>query len=230
MDHLYDKKASCTLCNTSFITKKLRSSFIRVQSSDTDFYSRYSSEIYNPLYYYASVCPNCGFSFTDEFSLQAAPSSRKQLTELVWKRWTKKDYCGERTIHSALVSHKLALYCAGLKQETHAVKAGVNHRLAWLYRFMENGEQEKRFLQQALNEYLQSYMHEDYAGTKMTDMRILYLIGELSRRLGQDGQAVRYFSRMIESQSDSHEKGLIEMAKDRWQEMRSVKGALQSQA
>ncbi|MGD6817324.1 DUF2225 domain-containing protein [Metabacillus sp. 113a] len=221
--HLYDKNTTCTLCRAHFTTKKLRSSFICIDYSDSDFYSHYRSETNNPLLYYVTVCPECGYSFSEEFSDQMSPSSRRRLTDHVSKRWTKRNFSVQRSMDMAVSSYKLALYCAELKLEKHASKAGLNHRLAWLYRSAGDHEQEHRFLDQSLNEYILSYMNEDYEGSKLTDMRILYLIGELSRRTGKEKQAIRYFSRIIEHQHRSPEKGIIEMAKDRWQEMRAEK-------
>ncbi|MBS2970393.1 DUF2225 domain-containing protein [Metabacillus sp. KIGAM252] len=225
--HLYDKNTTCVLCNTSFKTKKLRSSFIRIEFNDSDFYSKYRLESCNPLLYYVTVCPNCGFSFSEEFSPHLSVPARKHLTEQVWNHWTNNDYCQERSMQGALSAYKLAIYCAELKQEKHSVKAGLHHRLAWLYRSAGNEDQEMRFLELALEEYIRSYMKEDYAGTKMTEMKVLYLIGELSRRIGKETQAVRYFSRIIENQSQTLEKGLVEMAKDRWQEMRDARALVQ---
>ncbi|KZZ83431.1 MULTISPECIES: DUF2225 domain-containing protein [Bacillaceae] len=225
--HLYDKNTTCVLCDFSFKTKKLRSSFIRIEFNDSDFYSKYKSESCNPLLYYVSVCPNCGFSFSDEFSPQLSVPAKKHLTEHVWNHWAKHDYCQERSMQGALSAYKLAIYCADLKHEKHSVKAGLLHRLAWMYRSEGTEDQEMRFLELALKEYIQSYMMEDYAGTKMTEMRVLYLIGELSRRIGKETQAVRYFSRIIENQSQTLEKGLVEMAKDRWQEMREARALVQ---
>ncbi|AZB44276.1 DUF2225 domain-containing protein [Bacillus sp. FJAT-42376] len=218
--YLYDKNTTCTLCSFQIRTKKLRSSFIRIDYSESDFYSKYKGDHCNPLLYYVTVCPNCGYSFSDEFTPRLSAPARNQLIKYIWEKWSKKDYCQERTPEMAISAYKLAIYCAGLKSEKHSVKAGLHHRLAWMYRDAENKEEELRFLKLALEEYLQSYMKEDYLGSKLTEMKVLYLIGELSRRTGKENQAVRYFSRMIENQSVTKEKGIIEMAKDRWQEMR----------
>lgn len=98
--------------------------------------------------------------------------------------------------------------------------AGLYIRLAWLCRSIKNDNQEQRFLKLALKEYSESYMSDDFKGSSISETRIFYLIGELSRRTYQSEQAVKYFSKVIELQSRSTEPKLIEMARERWYEMR----------
>lgn len=94
-------------------------------------------------------------------------------------------------------------------------------RLAWLYRTYKVPEQEKRFMRLALQEYMASYSNDDFLGTHMSEVRILYLIGELHRRLGETKQAILYFSKVIAKKKETIETGIIAMAHERWQEIRS---------
>ena len=64
---------------------------------------------------------------------------------------------------------------------------------------------------------------EIISGTQMSETRVLYLIAELSRRIGDVEYATRYFSKVIEKQSTSLEPKIVEMAKERWQEIRENK-------
>jgi len=84
-------------------------------------------------------------------------------------------------------------------------------------------EQENRFLKLAIHEYSESFSTEDYKGSKVSEVRILYLLGELSRRVGNVDQAVKYLSMVIEKQRNTTESKLIEMAKNCWQEIRNQK-------
>ncbi|MCM3094077.1 DUF2225 domain-containing protein [Cytobacillus sp. AMY 15.2] len=83
--------------------------------------------------------------------------------------------------------------------------AGLHVRLAWLFRIMQNNDQEQRFLKLALKKYFESLMSDDFRGSSMSETRIYYLIGELSRRTRQSEQALKYFSKGIELQSRSTE-------------------------
>lgn len=67
---------------------------------------------------------------------------------------------------------------------------------------------------------------DDLIHTHMSEVRLLYLIGELYRRLGKEKQAIIYFSRVIARKKETIEKGIVNMAYDRWQEiLEEKKGA-----
>jgi len=86
--------------------------------------------------------------------------------------------------------------------------------------FLRDQEQEKRFIKLALKEYEDSLYYGDYTRTQVTEIRLLYLIGEVSRRLNNRQKAVQYFSQVIEKQRQSVEPNIIEMARERWREIR----------
>lgn len=96
-------------------------------------------------------------------------------------------------------------------------------RTAWLYRLQHKTDEEKRFMEVARDRYVDSFSNGDYSGTQMTETRMLYLIAELSQRIGDVEYATRFFSKVIEKQNTSIEPKIIEMAKERWQEIRAQK-------
>lgn len=222
LEPLYDKSYKCLMCEHSFTTKKVRSRFVKVLHFDTDFAPVYSEEFENPTLYYVNVCPNCGFSSTDEFSSYFPPGSKQELSNKVCNQWVPHDFSSERTVDDTIKTYKLGAYCSSLKKEKHIVSAGLYVRLAWIYRSKKNEPQEMRFLKLALNEYIESFSKGDFKGTQVSEDRLLYLIGELSRRTGNSQDAVRFFSKVIERQKQSLEPKIIQMAKDRWQEMREI--------
>lgn len=216
----FDRNVECIFCKYKFTTKKLRAKFIKVTEYDTDFRPLYDSDHANPLFYNIFVCPDCGFSFSEDFTKSFASGTKKQIEEKVSSKWTKHDYGGERTIDEAINTYKLAGYCAMLKKEKHITIAGIYMRLAWLYRQKKEVEQEIRFLKLARKEYLDSYSTEDFKGTQVTEIRLLYLAGELSVRIDDIAAATKYFSMVIEKQKQAVETKLVEMARERWQEIR----------
>ncbi|MDQ0229736.1 DUF2225 domain-containing protein [Metabacillus malikii] len=223
-DYLYEKSVQCSVCHETYGTKKVLSKFIRIQKHDTDFCSYYTKTEINPLLYYVNVCPNCGFSTSDEFSNFFPPATLSDIQEKITNNWRKLNYCAERTVDKAINTYKLAIYCGTLKKEKNIAMAGLYLRLAWLYRTEKiNLEEEHRFLRLGLDQYIQSYMNGDFADTQLTEVKLLYIIGDLSRRLGMVEQATRYFSRVIEMQKETFEKGIVQMAKDRWADMREEK-------
>ena len=92
-----------------------------------------------------------------------------------------------------------------------------------MYRLQYKQEEEIRFLEIARDRYADSFSNDDYNGTQMSESRMLYLIAELSRKIGDIENATRYFSKVIEKQKTSTEPSIIEMAKDRWYEIRAQK-------
>lgn len=217
---LYDKKYTCSMCDKTFTTKKVRSRFVKVLSYDTDFAPVYAEESENPNLYYVNVCPHCGYSFTEEFGNYFPPGTKTAITEKICSQWVPRDFSSERSLQEAANTFKLGAYCSSLKKEKHIVTAGLYLRLSWLYRLLKNDEQEFRFLKIALNEYTESYSTGDYKGTQVSEIRLMYLIGDLSKRIGNTQDAVRFFSRVIEKQRQSAEPQVVQLAKDRWAEMR----------
>jgi uncharacterized protein (DUF2225 family) len=223
-EYLYGKPVKCLVCQETYTTMKVLSKYIRSHKHDTDFCSHYISTKINPLLYYVQVCPNCGYSSSEEFSSFFPPTSFEAIQEKICSNWNGPNYCHERSLEDAIKSYKLAIYCATIKKEKHITLSGLYLRLAWLYRTEKvNVDEETRFLHLALTEYIQSYMYGDFNHTQLTEIKLLYLIGELSRRLRLTAQATKYFSRVIELQKQTIEKGIVAMAKDRWAEMREEK-------
>lgn len=225
IEPIFDKKCTCIVCKKTFSSKKLRSRFIKVTGYDTDFCPIYSSEEANPLLYYVDVCPDCGFSSTSEMSPYFPPGSLEAIQAKVCSLWAPRDFGQKRSRSDAIKTYKLALYCGMLKKEKHIIIAGLYMRLAWLYRGLNNEDQEQRFMKLAANAYLESYMADDFRGTQVSEVRLLYLIAELSWRTGQKEQAVKFLSKVIEQQSRTIESGIIDLAKERWHEIRESQKA-----
>lgn len=220
MSELYDRNVVCIVCRQQYTTKKIRSRFLRPIKHDTDFCSYYQPEDLNPLFYYVSVCPHCGFASTEEFSTYFPPGAREAIQQHIRTCGNGDNYSGKRALEQALQTYEIGIRCATLKKERHIVLAGLYMRLAWLYRTYGTPEQEAQFLRLALQEYTASYSIEDFAGTHMSEVRLLYLIGELHRRLDETKEAIGYFSRVIARKKETIEKRIVEMAHERWQDIR----------
>lgn len=219
---LYDKKCTCFMCDKKFTTKRVRSRFVKVTQYDTDFCPEYESSEANPMLYQVKVCPHCGFSFTKEFSSYFPPGTRELIDEKVCSSWTPQDFGQTRTINQAINTYVLGAFCGTLKKEKHITIAGLYMRLAWLNRSLENEEQELRFSKLALNEYKESYSTADFQGTQISEVRLLYILGELARRTHSYKEAVLFFSKVVEKRNKSIELSIVEMARDRWYEVREA--------
>lgn len=215
----YEKQIECIHCKKKFKSTKVRAKFVKVKETESDFHPIYENDI-NPLFYNVFVCEHCGFSFTEDFSKYFAPGLKEIIDEKISSHWKAHKFSGERTIDNALQAYQLGLVCGNLKKEKHITLAGLALRTAWLYRSIKNETQEKRFIGISRDQYIESFSTGDYTGTSMTEIRVIYLIAELSRRIDDRERAIRYFSKVIEMQRNSNEVKIIEMARNQWQQMR----------
>jgi uncharacterized protein len=210
IEPLYDITVTCTYCTDTFKTKKVRPSFKKVTKTDTDF-CLYYKEI-NPDFYVVRICPSCGYAHSENFSDKWKPAQKELFDQKVAQNWTMRDYSGERTWEDALQSYKLALLSAQIKEEKSRVVAGLLHHIAWLYRERDDWEQEKRFLTFALDAYIAVYETE---GMDLNNARLMYLMGELSRRLSLYNDAVKWFSRIINDRKIL-DASMIQASREQW--------------
>lgn len=210
VEPLYEISVTCTFCTNSFKTMKVRPSFKKATKSDTDFCLHYK-EI-NPDFYVVRICPFCGYAHSENFSDKWTPAQREVFYEKVSQNWSMRDYCRERTWDDALQTYKLALLSAQIKNEKSRVIAGLLHHLAWLYRIVGNKEQEERFLTFALDAYVNVFENE---GMDLNNARLMYLMGELNRRLKRFHEAVKWFSRIINDRKIM-DAGMIRASREQW--------------
>ncbi|PID18601.1 DUF2225 domain-containing protein [Sporosarcina sp. P35] len=224
----YDKKMLCLLCKEHFSTTKIRSRQVRVIDHDSDFRPIYINKEINPIFYNVAVCPNCGFAFTDDFAPYFAPGTKEMIAQNITAKWRSRSFGGIRTKEQAIEAYKLAYLSANFKKEKHLTMAGMMLRIAWIYREDENRAKEMRYLEISRNLYIQAFSEGDYVGTQMSETRVQYIIAELSWRINDRAEAIRNFSRVIETQKRSTEPTVIQMAKDRWQEIRDEETAIKA--
>lgn len=212
----YDKKETCLLCSKEFTTKKIRSKFVKVEETDSDFFVETVSQKLNPVLYYIAVCPNCGYSFNEHSSNFFPPLVKEQIKKEIGSRWKFKKLSEERTITHSIISYKIAIYIGHLKKERAIVMAGMCIRLAWLYRMLQNIENEVRFLRLSLEFYQESFAIGDYQRMNFSEMKLLYIIGELYRRIGDNSQAIKFFSKVTTHPNGKYETVIKEKAREQW--------------
>ncbi|CAN7301080.1 DUF2225 domain-containing protein [Paenibacillus sp. LjRoot153] len=210
VEPLYEISVTCTYCTNTFKSKKVRPSFKKASKSDTDFCLHYKD--INPDYYVVRICPFCGYAHTENFSDKWTSGERAIFHEKVAQNWSMRDYCKERTWEDALQCFKLALLSAQIKNEKSRVVAGLLHHLAWLYRIKGDWEQEERFLSFALEAYVNVFETE---GMDLNNAKLMYLMGELNRRLKRFTDAVKWFSRIINDRKIM-DAGMIRASREQW--------------
>ncbi|MDR2736304.1 MAG: DUF2225 domain-containing protein [Gracilibacteraceae bacterium] len=218
MEILYDKKLICPLCGTGFSSKKIRSRFIKPEKLDTDFCQIFAPGDPNPLHYFVIICPECSYGFYDDSS--RIPGNAREEVAVFLKEWRfshPKSYCGKRSLYDVIETYRFALALADIVREIHINHAGLNIRLAWLFRGQQDGTNEQKYMTEALQHYEQSYINGDFAQTNVTEIQLLYLIGELHRRRQNYAEAIRYFGKVVHHEDKSRYRKYVSLARDQWQ-------------
>jgi len=209
--YLYDKNITCPVCTQEFTTKKVKSKSIKVVKRDTDFRAEY--EFDNPTFYGVDVCPNCGHArFESDFS-DLNEATKKLINDKISSKWKKKNFCGERSINDAAEAHKLALLNYNITQYKLSTVAKVCLRLSWFYHGLENGLEEK-FEKHALDSFESAYSKENLDDNPKEELTILYLIGELNRRVGNYKKSMDWFALALKSPVVKDEKFLNESIRE----------------
>lgn len=225
MEPLYQSKIECICCEQTFITSRVRPSFKRASRTDTDFCGYYKDEV-NPDFYVVRVCPHCGYASTENGMERLNDQQRKQYHEKIGVHWKNQNYCGVRNMKQAMATYKLALLSAQAIGEKDRVIAGILHHIAWIYRYEANQNDEIKFLRFALQAYIRVYEAE---GVALNNAKLMYLIGELNRRIGEVNDAVRWFSRVVNDKKIV-DAAMIRASREQWQLIREESEARSKKA
>lgn len=220
LNELFDKTIECPVCSKEFITKKVRTSRLRLLKRDEDFLNYYNAE--NPIKYNIFVCPNCGYSASENKFEKIKKDQAKIIINNISTRWTKREFGGVRDLDEAIESYKLALVSGTLLNATKLEKGNICLNIGWLYRLKEDKEEENRFLKSARDQFIEAYNIESLSGTNMDDSKLSYLIGELSRRINEKEEALSWFNTCLGLPSTKMNPALNDMAREQWRLTREM--------
>jgi hypothetical protein len=210
VEPLFTVNVNCPYCERSFSTSRVRPSFKKASRTDSDFCLHYKEN--NPDYYVVRVCPFCGYASTENFAAELSNKQKAAFKEKVSDHWMMHDYGGERTWEEALTTYKLSLLTAQTVGEKDRVIAGLLHHIAWLYRYKNDQANEDRFLEFALGAYISVFEKE---GVDLNNARLMFLIGELHRRLKHYKEAVKWFARVVNDKKIM-DAGMIRASREAW--------------
>ncbi|AHF06130.1 DUF2225 domain-containing protein [Desulfitobacterium metallireducens] len=211
----YEKSITCLFCGESFTTKKIRSKFSAAYKTDADFCPHYKDNLYNSLYYHVSVCPSCGFAFNSEFSKDFTSVAKNSIQKNIAEKWQIRDLGSIRDNRTAIETYKLAILSASLKGERHFVIAGLCLRLSWIYRQENQPDDEQRFLNLAIKEYDASYLYSDFVKS-WSALKMLYILGELNRQVGEFKQAISYFTKIVNDPDRNQDRLILNRTREQW--------------
>jgi len=218
-DALYFVEKECAVCGEKFEVTCIRSRLALVKQ-DTDLCAHYKD--INPYYYTVWACPHCGYAARDTDFAAITPSVVAKIHQFLAEREVKVNLCGIRTREQAIVAYQLAIFYTALTGEKASKRAGLHLRLGWLYREGQQSDEEQQALGQACECYEQALSKEAMPIGNLSELTVMYLIADLLRRTGKNEKALLYLSRVVSSPAGKNEKRIADMARDLWQEMRSI--------
>ena len=213
LDHLFDKQIVCPVCNSHFKNKTVKSKSPRVISKDSDFFIRYS--VVNPYFYDVIICNSCGYAAMKSDFENIKLHKKELVLSNVTPKWKPREYADILDEKLAIERYKLALLNAVLIDLPDSTKAMISLKIAWMFRLLNNSDQEKVFLKQALDGFNNAYIYEVFPIYGLQRDSLMYLLGELNRKLGDYQNALQWFSKTIVSVNSSYKvKELARIGKD----------------
>lgn len=213
----FRKEYDCPLCKIRFGTLKPRQKYIITVKTDQDFCVYYKTV--NPLHYEINVCPRCGYSFNSSTSEKVKADLSSSLVKMISDIWGQANYCGMRDLDDAIETFKLALECQRERGANDASMGKLFLKLAWLYRYKKEEEREHINLDKALYHLTKSY--DSSPEDPKEEMNLMFLLGQLNRKLGSDREAVNWFIRVTQHPNRNSYPYILNRARDAWQQIRS---------
>lgn len=208
LEPVYNSEIECPVCGKSTIITKVRSKFVKLVSQDEDFCPHYQT--INPVFYEAWVCSQCGYAAHSSVFPDISIHDQKCVLQIITPKWTCRSFCGERDVHQALDAFKIVLYNLMVREASSYEFGKVCLRIAWLYRYMEQEDEECRFLKFAHDYYKKAFTSEHTPGDKLDQYSCMYIVGELARRLKNYEEAISWFGRLISASAKPQERTKIQ--------------------
>ncbi|WP_026885814.1 DUF2225 domain-containing protein [Clostridium beijerinckii] len=213
LNHLFDKQIVCPVCNSHFKAKTVKSKSPRVISKDSDFFIRYS--VANPYFYDVLICNSCGYAAMRSDFEKLKLHKKELVLSNVTPKWKPREYPYILDEKLAIERYKLALLNAMLIDLPNSTKGMISLKIAWMYRLLDNNIQETLFLKQALEGFNNAYMTEIFPIYGLQRDSLMYLLGELNRKLGNNQDALQWYSKTIVNTNSSYKiKEMARVGKD----------------
>lgn len=197
LKNIFLKEINCPVCENIFKTPVVKAKSPRIASKDSDLFIRYTVE--NPYFYEVWLCPNCGYAALKTDFDKIKTYQKNLVKERVSPKWINREYDLPFAENIAIERYKLALVNSIMIESNFSTKAIICLRIAWLYRLLEDETNEVNYMKQSLSAFNEAYLKENLPIYGLDRFSIMFLIGELNRRIGEDTIALKWFSEVIVS-------------------------------
>lgn len=195
LNSIYDKKITCPVCGGEFTSKVVKSSSIRIESKDSDFFIRYLGA--NPYFFDVWVCEDCGYAAMKSDFPNIKSFEKDIIKNEISSKWKPRSFEEINDPNEAIDKYKLALITAVTLKKKNSTIAFLLLKIAWMYRILENEANEQVFLKEAVECFVAAYSKEDFPIYGLTRDSLTYLIGDIYRRVNRDEDALTWYSRSI---------------------------------
>lgn len=192
---LYDKTITCPVCGTELKIRAVKNSSYRILKRDSDLFNYYSK--INPYFYDVWLCNHCGYAAMKVDFPKLRDFQKDLIKKNISSKWHSKTYPIIYDVNIAIERYKIALLNYTIIDSEASKKAMTCLKIAWMYRILEDTEHEKLFLSSALEGFSKAYTNEKSPIYGMDKFTLMYLIGELYRRIDEPDKALLWFSNVI---------------------------------
>lgn len=207
---IYDKEIVCPVCDCISKVKVVKTSSYRVGKKHSDLYNEYTS--INPYFYDVWLCNACGYASMKSDFEKIKSSQIEVIRNKISLKWHERSYSEFYDVDIAIERFKLALVNSLVMETADSRKGMLCLKIGWMYRIKGNVENERTYISQALECFKNSYFKEAFPIYGMDKFTVIYLIGELFRRIGDFENSLLWLSQVITDLNVSSK--IKEMAKD----------------
>ncbi len=228
MEPVWLKKVVCKACDGEFLTPRIRSSTLKIKSVDSDFKKNYDCAV-NPLLYAVTSCPFCNYSArNEEFDKQELDYHPEIIKLAAAIKEAKKNIVfpqeKEVTTKQAEQKHLLAItFYNQYKPPNFNTISGLYMHLAWIFRDEKNIEKEQEYLKKALENYILTFEKGNFIPETIGEPGIMYLIGEINRKLGNLSESVQWFSKVVKHNEIKSYPNIEHLTRDAWEKINEEK-------
>lgn len=200
-DVLYNKSHLCPICDNTFTAKAIKVGKNQIVSIDSDLYARYS--IVNPLLYDVLLCPHCGYAALNKSFDTLLPKQKEWVREHLAAHAKPHASYEYITLEEGIYRHKMALLSCITKKSKLGEQSYIALHIAWLYRDLSDTKNEDIFLKRALEGLDKTLSTERFPLFGIDELTLMYMLADISYRLGDPFAAKKYLSTVIVNSSVS---------------------------
>ncbi len=226
-DPIWFKEVECKACGAAQKVPRVKPSFLKVRSVEPDFHKNYA--LVNPLLYAVTVCNECNYGARNEDYDKQPLDYHKEIIDLALAikksgKAVKFENGREVSYNEAVKKHLLAIsFYKHFKPENPNIISGLYMHIAWMYRERGNVEKENEYLKKALDYYVKTFEKGVHIPEKIGVVGIMYLAGEINRMLGNNSEAINWFSRACQNDEIEAYPNIRNLTKDAWEKITEEK-------